>query len=126
MKPRLTPTQIVIAGAVFIVAFSNLAFFRHVFAAFVEADQAYLQIGSLGLVLLCLTVALLSLLALTRAIKPVFSSLFLLSAATAYFMDTYNVVIDRDMLVNAASTDAAETAEAWRVAVAATAASIAS
>ena len=41
--------------------------------------------------------------------KPVLVVVFLLSSATAYFMDSYNVVIDDTMILNVLSTDLAET-----------------
>ena len=103
--------RLLLVAAAFLCAFANLAFFRNVHAVLPPGPEGLLQAAALAAVLACGTVLLLSLTCFRFTVKPVLIALFLVSAACAYFMDTYNVVIDRDMLVNAASTDAAETAD---------------
>jgi lipid A ethanolaminephosphotransferase len=70
--------------------------------------------GRLFMLALCgmvmaLTALVLSLAAWRRSIKPVLALFLLSGAAGAYFMGTYNVVIDPTMMVNALHTDVRET-----------------
>ncbi len=70
--------------------------------------------GRLFMLALCGMVMALTALALTmaawrRSIKPVLALFLLSGAAGAYFMGTYNVVIDSTMMVNALHTDMRET-----------------
>jgi len=101
----------VLAAALFLTAFANLAFFRNLATAFAETPWGLLHMASLAAVLMCATVLLLALVSFRPVLKPVLALLFLVAAASAYFMDTYNVIIDRDMLVNALETNSAESGD---------------
>ena len=105
---QLSGSQVVFAGAAFLAAFANLAFFRNLAATFGATPAGTWHLISLGLVLLCCLILFLSLLSFRSLLKPALACMFLLSALAAYFMDTYNVVIDRDMMVNVMATDPAE------------------
>jgi lipid A ethanolaminephosphotransferase len=108
VRYSLSGNQVVLGGAFFTTVFANFAFFRNLYQAFAGQPWGYAHIASLAVVLFCTTVVLLALLSLSRAIKPVFALYFLLAAATAYFMDSYNVIIDHDMINNVVLTDPAE------------------
>jgi lipid A ethanolaminephosphotransferase len=103
--------QVLLAAALFLTAFANLAFFRNLATEFAATPWGLLHMISLAAVLLCATVLLLSLVSFRPVLKPVLVVLFLVSAVSAYFMDTYNVIIDRDMLVNALATNSAESGD---------------
>ncbi|AGA89693.1 putative membrane-associated, metal-dependent hydrolase [Thioflavicoccus mobilis 8321] len=106
---KTTPTRLVVLSALFMTVFLNWAFFRNAIAAFAQQPDGYLHIASLAALLLCLMILILGLLAAGRAIKPVLIVLLIIGAGTAYFMDTYNVIIDSGMINNTMSTDWAET-----------------
>jgi len=55
--------------------------------------------------------AVLGLLAVGRALKPVLGVLLIASAVIGFFTARYGVLINRDMLVNVLNTDVAEVAE---------------
>lgn len=99
----------VLASALFITLFANFTFFRNLYATFASAPAGTLHVFSLGVVLFCITVAFLSLFSFRHLLKPAFMLFFLVAAVSGYFMDSYNVVIDREMILNAVSTDLAET-----------------
>jgi len=101
----------VLAAALFLAAFTNLAFFRNLATAFADTPWGLLHILSLGMILFLATVLLLLLFSYRPLLKPALSVLFLAAAAAAYFMDTYNVIIDHDMLVNVMATDSAESGD---------------
>ncbi|HET6591418.1 MAG TPA: phosphoethanolamine--lipid A transferase [Xanthomonadales bacterium] len=110
-QPHLSTNQVLLAAALFLTAFANLAFFRNLAAAFAETPWGLLHMLSLAVVLMCATVLLLALVSFRPVLKPVLFTLFGVASLSAYFMDTYNVIIDRDMLVNAMATNPAESGD---------------
>jgi lipid A ethanolaminephosphotransferase len=108
---HLSTNQVLLAAALFLTAFANLAFFRNLAAAFAETPWGLLHMLSLAVVLMCATVLFLALVSFRPVLKPVLFTLFLVASLSAYFMDTYNVIIDRDMLVNAMATNSAESGD---------------
>lgn len=108
MRYSLSVNQLILAIALFTVAFANLAFFQNVQHSFGDQPWGYAHIVSLGIVLFCATTVLLVLLSLFRAVKPIFSLYFLLTAITAYFMDTYNVIISHELINDVVQTSPAE------------------
>lgn len=108
MNRQISIPRLVTGTALFVVLFANAAFFRNAMAIFATDATGYAHVLSLAVVQWGVLMVLLSLLSFRRTVKAVVSVLLMLSAVTAYFMDTYNVIIDRDMLVNLLSTDPAE------------------
>jgi len=100
MKPQISVNRLVILAAVFLTTFANVAFFRQSAVTFSGQPNAMLQLVSVGLALLCVLSLFLLLFSFRRIIKPALILLVLLSAFTAYFMDTHHVVIDREVMAN--------------------------
>ncbi|MCB1773028.1 MAG: phosphoethanolamine--lipid A transferase [Gammaproteobacteria bacterium] len=111
MTIRPSSQQLVFVTGLFIVATGNLAFFRNVLDAFTGQPYVWLHVVSLGALQLALFVTVVSPFAVGRATRPVLALLLLLGSAMAYFMDTYNVIIDSDMVGNAMTTDSAESTD---------------
>jgi lipid A ethanolaminephosphotransferase len=111
MNKQISSNQLVIMAAVFLTAFANVAFFRNIADSFSGQPHALLHIVAVGLVLFCALVLFLLLFSGRLVIKPALILLLLVSAVSAYFMDSYNIVIDREMLVNAAATNSAESGD---------------
>ncbi len=86
----------------------NLPLWQRLWALADSGGQHVLMLGSLGLLVLALTAATLSLLALPRLFRPLASLLVLVSAVSSHFMWQYGVVIDTTMLANVSQTDARE------------------
>lgn len=101
-------TRLILIVSIFILATHNWQFFHHASQAY-QAHENYwlslLLVSSLHLLLLFLC---LSLLGFGRVLKALLSLVLITSASAAYFTDTYNVIIDVDMLDNVMKTDAAE------------------
>jgi lipid A ethanolaminephosphotransferase len=110
-KPELSVNQVLLAAALFLTAFANLAFFRNLAATFLGTPWGTLHVLSVGVSLLCAITLFLALLSYRPLLKPMLAAVFMLAAVGAYFMDSYNVIIDRDMLVNAMSTNTAESSD---------------
>jgi len=111
MKKTLTTNQLVIVAAVFLTAFANVAFFRNLGATFAGQPNALVHEILLGVALFCVMILFLLLFSFRRVIKPALMLLFLVAALCAYFMDSYNVVIDHEMLLNVVATNSSETGD---------------
>ena len=71
-------------------------------------NQMYMVV--LGLYQFLLLLFLMALLTMHKWYKHVLVIFYLLAAISAYFADSYGVIIDKDMLINAAETNIAEAA----------------
>lgn len=108
---RSSSNGVVLAAAAFLTLFANLAFFRGLHQALAQSPWGWLHFGSLGLFLFCCLVLFLLLFTWRPLLKPSLVVLFFTAAVSAYFMDTYKVIIDSDMLVNVLATDSGEVAD---------------
>lgn len=109
---RLTTNKLILAAAIFLVLFNNIAFFRHVLVAYPLAGRHNLFfLASLALGLVGVISLLLSLLASRLTTKPLLVALFLLAAASSYFMNNYGVVVDYIMIQNLLQTNLREAAD---------------
>ena len=104
----LTQTKLIVVAALFFSLFHNLGFLGKVAETYAGAGNLWMILASLFVVNTCVLGVLLSLGGFHRLLKPVLILLLLLSSATAYFIDTYGVVINSDMITNVLETDAAE------------------
>ncbi|MDD2744736.1 MAG: phosphoethanolamine--lipid A transferase [Rhodocyclaceae bacterium] len=104
----LSSNALIALVALFVVACSNLTFFANVLAAYPISRPNLPFIGALFLTFLALHVLVLALVGVGYFTKPLLMVVLLFASVTAYFMDTYGVVIDEGMLQNAVQTNAAE------------------
>lgn len=111
MKTQISAIKLILISALFLTVFANVAFFRNLASTFTGQPNAGLHLVALGVVLLCVIILFLLLFSSRYILKPSLMVLFLISAVAAYFMDTYNIVIDSDMLVNALATNTAESGD---------------
>lgn len=94
-------------AALALTVFYNLSFFQHVLAVYPLNDN-FTFVASLGILLFCLTALMLVLLCIGRGTQWVLGLVFISAALAAYYMDTFNVVIDKTMLLNVVQTDIKE------------------
>jgi lipid A ethanolaminephosphotransferase len=95
----------------FLVLFTNYAFFRNITAAYPDTLTALAFTASLGILLAAFILLVLTLLTWRPVTRPVVATIVLLASVTAYFMDSYNVVIDSGMIRNVVQTDVHESLE---------------
>lgn len=106
---KIHPITLIVLTAVFLIIFGNVTFFQNVLDVYpVNGFQSGLFILSLALVFTCVNVIILSMLCYKHTIKPILILVLLLSAACAYFMDSYHVIIDDVMIDNVMKTDTGE------------------
>jgi lipid A ethanolaminephosphotransferase len=101
-------TKLILLTSVFILATHNWQFFHHAAQSYQGHENYWLSlllVTSLHFLLLFLFLLMLG---FGRVLKALLSLVLITSASAAYFTDTYNVIIDMDMLDNVMKTDAAE------------------
>lgn len=98
----------VIAVALWLVVFTNGAFFKHVSDVYPLAGGNILFVLSLGIVLFSVTTIVLTLLSSRYTLKPLLITILLVTSLVAYFMDAYDVVIDSHMIQNLLETNIKE------------------
>ena len=109
--PR-NPLTVAAAVSLWLAAFANWPLWRALTALpELATPRGVLFMLSLGLMIAGIHLALLSLGAWKRSIKPLSLLLLLAAAAGAHFMGSYRVVIDPTMMVNVLHTDAREAAD---------------
>lgn len=107
VRPRLGSIPLVLAVSVYLLALTNDTFWRKAQAYFVGHEG---QLAALGLCLLLLCVAALTTFSAKFLVKPFLILAILIAAMASYFVDTFGLVIDRDMIQNVALTTTTEAA----------------
>ena len=116
-QPR-SPRQVVVGLSLYLVLAANWPLWGEV-ARIGGAPSLYLRsVLALALLVACGTVALLSLTAWTRGMKPLWFGMVLTAALSQHFMLTYRVVMDPGMGANLLQTDWREASDllGWRMA----------
>ncbi|MFZ2968623.1 MAG: phosphoethanolamine--lipid A transferase [Sulfuricurvum sp.] len=91
--------------AMFWVLFSNYAFFHHVGEIYALTWENLPFLLSLGVMLGSVFVVLLAVVSFKESFKPITIVVFMIGSFVAYFMDTYNAVIDAHMIQNVLETN---------------------
>lgn len=102
---------VIILLSAWLVALYNISFFKHVLSAYPVSWSNVAMLASLPIVLMALLVILFSLLSSRQTTKPVMIIILLLSSLAAYFMDTYDTIIDTNMIRNIVMTNFAESSD---------------
>ncbi|MEJ2622127.1 MAG: phosphoethanolamine--lipid A transferase [Candidatus Thiodiazotropha sp.] len=104
----MTYSKLILLVALFLLVGGNLSFYSHLLDVYPLTWKNLPYLLSVSVIFASVNVILLSLLSYGRATKFVLITILLTSAAAAYFMDAYQVVIDDDMIDNMLRTDTAE------------------
>lgn len=99
---------IILAAAAWMVLLCNFTFFSHVLDVYPLFSGNIGFVVSLALLLTALTVFMLASIAVGRALKVVLIAMLLTASATAYFMDTYNVIVSTELIESTLQTDSSE------------------
>ena len=102
---QLSPALMVFATAAFLMAAYNATFWKQALEIFAGLPSA---LTLYGIALYCLTVAYLLLFANRWLLKPFLIFNLILCAVTSYYQDRLGVIIDREMIQNAATTTISE------------------
>lgn len=96
---------LILAVSLFLTLFANMTFFKHVLEVYPLTGSSAGLILSLGAVLWAVQVLLFTLLGSRYVVKPLLIGVLLLSSLVAYFMDTYDIVVDTHMIQNVMQTN---------------------
>ncbi len=108
----LGPSRLTLLAAWFFITFTNFSFWSVAFKVIGTDSIGHLAfLAALYILLIVWLNQLLSILLLPWLFKPVLSILLIGAATTAYFMDSYGVMIDREMIRNTLMTDHREATE---------------
>ena len=107
IKP-ISETTLLRLATVFILATHNLGYFQNTVQVYQSQDLFFLKLVLLSILHGGLIFIVLGLLGFGRLLKALLAIVLVFSAGTAYFTDTYNVIIDVDMIDNTLKTDPAE------------------
>lgn len=113
-RPVIATETLLIAVSVYFTLFSNGAFWRNVIVAPVVQWRLAL---ALFVIITTLHALLLGLVAHRRYVRPLLAVLILVTAFATYYMSSYGVYLDSDMVRNVLHTDAKESSEllSWRL-----------
>lgn len=103
-----TSTQLIIVVSVFITLFGNRMFFQALTDAYPFSGTNTIFVASLIIATIAANILVFSLLCFKQGTKPVLITILLISSIAAFFMDSYQVIIDKDMIMNIIHTDARE------------------
>jgi lipid A ethanolaminephosphotransferase len=124
LKKLLTPThRLILIVALFLMITGNYAFFSSLLKSYPFSSDNIFFLMSITAFFTLATALLLNLICYGRLAPWVLALVVLLASLAAYFMDSYGVVIDSNMLDNAAQTNITESKEllttklVWRVIV---------
>ncbi len=96
---------LILAVSVFLVLFANGTFFKHVIQIYPFTWTYAPMIASLGIVLTAVLVIVFTLFSSRYLLKPFLISVLLLSSLVAYFMGTYDIIVDKLMIQNILETN---------------------
>lgn len=104
----MSSNRLILLTAVFLVAAANASFFGRVWAVYGDGGTSLLALASLPVALGLATTMLLGCIAIGRLARYVLAIAVVFAAGAAYFMDSFGIVINDEMLQNVAQTQAAE------------------
>ncbi|MCT7446573.1 DUF1705 domain-containing protein [Aliarcobacter skirrowii] len=104
----ISQTKLIIFSSIFFTIFYNFKFFKELFATYGFSGLNSLYFISTTILLISLITLLITIFSSKYTTKAILITLFAISAFTAYFMDTYGVIIDSEMLRNSMQTDLKE------------------
>lgn len=107
----MPPTLLAGGVAFWLVTIDNATFWRTFAAAQTPSLLAVVATLAIGLVLWLAALAVLWWVAPLRLAKPVSAVLLLFSALAAHFVDSWGVLLDKDMMRNVVQTDVREAGE---------------
>jgi lipid A ethanolaminephosphotransferase len=105
---KITQNKLIFITAAAFVLFYNFSFFSNVVKVYPVNLSNIGFLVSLAVVLWGVIVFILELISYKKTVKPILILLITISAFTSYFMDSYGVIIDDSMLINAIQTNTEE------------------
>lgn len=107
--------RLILTIALLLSIFYNWTFFRHVNQTYPALDGHFGFIVSLAILVFTVTALVLCILCIRFVTKPVLIVFVLAAAFSAYYMDTFDVIIDQVMIQNVAQTSVKEAGDLFTI-----------
>lgn len=119
LKKSISLWKVTLFISLFITIFGNFTFWRNFVARITVAEEPILAL-SFFIVIFAFTNILLTIVSFKPVFKIIAIVILITSASTAYFMDNYAVMIDKEMIRNVLGTNYHEATElfSWRLLIA--------
>ena len=104
-RPSLTSIQLSMLVTAFVLSTANATFWMKAWTYLEEFPGA---LAGFAVAIFLLGASLLTMFSMKYVIKPVFILFVLIAAVSSYYVDTFGIVVDRDMIRNALETTTAE------------------
>ncbi len=116
IKRSITQNLVIIMSSLLIVAFLNNAFFVDLMNVYPLSENLK-YIASIVTGLILLNIIIIRIFCMLVGLKIGVGIILLMSTTSAYFMDSYNIIVDQVMLTNIAMTDLGEIYDllSWRL-----------
>jgi len=116
---NITSNRLIIYIAILFTLFYNYSFFKSVIGVYGLGGYSPIYIISIALVLVSFIIFFFTLFSVRFVLKPLLIITLIISSLTAYFMNTYSVVIDSEMIRNALQTNPNESLDllSWKLVV---------
>jgi lipid A ethanolaminephosphotransferase len=108
---NISQYKLILITSIFFTIFYNFSFFQNVLKVYPFENLNILHIFSIVGLLIAFLVFLFTLLSSKYTTKPLLILTVIISSFTAYFMDTYHVVIDDSMIRNSLQTNLNESSD---------------
>ncbi len=108
---QISQYKLILISALFFTAFYNISFFTNILKVYPFESTNILYVSSIAILLISFIVFLFTLFSSKYTTKPILIITLFVSAFTAYFMDTYHVVIDDSMIRNSMQTNLSESSD---------------
>lgn len=105
LNKKIRSRTLIWTVSLFLVVFANGPFFKHVIHVYPLTWANAPMIASLGVVLAAVTAIVFTLFSNRYILKPFLILILLLSSLAAYFMATYDIVVDTHMIQNIMETN---------------------
>lgn len=105
LNQNITQTKLIFFTVLFLVGFDNYSFFSKLFEVYPIQWSNFGFLLSLVVVLIAINTFLFSLVSSKYTTKIVLISILLISSITNYFMNTYHIVVNDDMIRNTLQTN---------------------
>lgn len=108
---KITQQKLIFISSLYLLLFFNFSFFTNLVNTYSFEGMNSVYIISIGLVLLALFNLLFTIVSSKYTTKIILVFIFIVSSFTAYFMDTYHVIIDSEMIRNTLQTNLSEASD---------------
>lgn len=111
-KYPLSATAVIVISVCYLILFNNYAFWSSLFNVIdPSAPKMWLFLFSTFAVIFAVCFIFFSIFGVSRVLKPLIISVFILAACTSYYMDAYGTVFDDGMILNILETTIHESYE---------------